>query len=263
MFRRPAGEGPASRGEPTGGWMEAPHRARKRGKIADFLWHVSSYLLTNLVLLPFLLLFLVLNRTKVLGRRRVPRTRNTLLLANHQSMIDSFVIGIAAFYPHHLTRPYLIPWNAAAEENFFRNRLFAWAFDRMRCIPVRPGRRDLKAIYRSMRALERGTMILFPEGTRSRSGEIERGRPGAGLVILGNDPTVIPVTIDGMDEVLPIGSVVPRVGKRITVYFGKPLDYSEFEEAPRSKETAQRVVNRVMDRLRFQQRVIARLRRRG
>lgn len=241
--------------------MESPYRGTKRGRITGLLWPVTSYLLTNLVLLPFIVLFFVLNRTRVLGRSRVPRTRNTLLLANHQSMIDSFVIGLAAFYPHHLTRPFLIPWNAAAEENFFRNRLFAWAFDQMRCIPVRPGRRDLKAIYRSMRALEDGTMILFPEGTRSRSGEIERGRPGAGLVILGNDPTVVPVTVDGMDEVLPIGRVIPRIGKRITVYFGKPIDYSEFEDAPRSKETAQRLVNRVMERLRFQRRVIERLRR--
>ncbi|MGH7540893.1 MAG: lysophospholipid acyltransferase family protein [Gemmatimonadota bacterium] len=224
---------------------------------------MTSYIVTNLVLPFFLFLFFVLNRTRVLGRRRVPRRRNTLLLANHQSMIDSFLIGIAAFYPHHVTRPWLIPWNAAAEENFFRNRLFAWAFDQMHCIPVKPGRRDLKAIYRSMRALRGGTMILFPEGTRTRTGAIERGRPGAGLVALGNEPTVIPVTIEGMDEVLPIGSVVPRIGKRITVYFGRPLDYSDLADEPRSKETAQRVVDRVMERLRFQRRVIRRLRRRA
>lgn len=243
--------------------MDERDARETRGRIADLVWPVTSFIVINLVLPVFLIIFLVLNRTRVFGRDRVPLAPNTLLLANHQSMIDSFVVGMGAYYLRHLRRPDLIPWNAAAQENFFRNRLFAWFFDQLRCFPVRPGRRDLKAVYRSMRALENGTLVLFPEGTRSRDGTIRRGRPGAGLVILGNRPTVVPITIDGMDELLPIGCRLPRVGKRVYVYIGKPIAYGDFLDRPRSKETAQRIVDRVMERLRFQRRVIERLKRRG
>ena len=243
--------------------MGKRYTGESRGRVADLLWPVTNLVVANLVLPVFLIIFVVLNRTRVFGRHRVPLRPNTLLLSNHQSMIDSFAVGMGAYYGHHFRRPDLIPWNPAAQENFFRNRFFAWFFHQLRCIPVRPGRRDLKAVYRSMRALKQGTLVLFPEGTRSRDGTIRRGRPGAGLVILGNQPTVLPVTIAGMDELLPIGSRFPRIRKRIYVYIGKPIDYRDFLGEPRSKETAQRIVDRVMERLRFQSRVIQRLKRRG
>jgi len=55
-------------------------------------------------------------------------------------------------------------------------------------------------------------MTLFPEGTRSREGSVGPGQPGAGLLILATRPRVIPVAIEGMQEVLPIGRYVPQLG---------------------------------------------------
>jgi 1-acyl-sn-glycerol-3-phosphate acyltransferase len=198
------------------------------------------------------LVFYVLNRATVIGRRNVPRERNTLLLSNHQSMIDSFLVGTAAYFGPATLKPYLIPWNPAAEENFFRNPFWAWWADNWKCIPVREGRRDNRALHRMIRASRRGTMILFPEGTRSRDGEIRKGRPGAGLVILANHPRVVPVTVDGLHDVLPVGARFPRFFKRIWLAFGRPIDYSEYIGQPRSKATAQAIVDDVVDVLRFQ-----------
>lgn len=243
--------------------LERVYRGEAGGRLSRALWPLTSYLFANLSVPLILLLWFILNRTRVYGRHRVPQETNTLLLANHQSMIDSFLLTFAAFFPHELVRPALLPWHAAATENFFRNRFAAWLFTQLKCIPVRPGRRDLKTIHRSVRALRHGTMILFPEGTRSRDGTIGAGRPGAGLAILGTRPRVIPVTLVGMDEVLPVGAVWPRIGKRVAVYFGKPVDYSDLIEGPRSREAAQAIVDRVMERIRFQKRVVERLERRG
>jgi 1-acyl-sn-glycerol-3-phosphate acyltransferase len=240
--------------------MAVEFKFEQRGKVATALWSVSSYLLVNMALLPMILVFFVLNRTTVVGRGNVPKEKNTLLLSNHQTMIDSFLVGLTAYYPHHFWRPYLIPWHPAAEENFFRNRLLAWFFDLLKCIPVRTGRRDLKAVYRSMRALKTGTVILFPEGTRTRDGSVGQGRPGAGLVILGEQPKVVPVAIDGMARILPIGSKIPAVGKRLSISFGEPMDFSEFSGEERSKETAQAVVDRVMAAIREQHEGLQRLR---
>ncbi len=79
-----------------------------------------------------------------------------------------------------------------------------------------------------------------------------KGRPGAGFVIMGTQPRVIPVAIDGMQDVLPIGSSWPRLFKRIYVSYGAPVDYSDLLEGDRSRETAQAIVDRAMDAIRVQ-----------
>ena len=95
-------------------------------------------------------------------------------------------------------------------------------------------------------------MVLFPEGTRSRDGEIKNGRPGAGFVVLANQPKVVPVTVDGLYDVLPIGSTFPRLFKRIWLAFGRPIEYSDYIGRPRSKEAAQEIVDDVTRILRTQ-----------
>ncbi|MGH7699721.1 MAG: hypothetical protein ACREMJ_04265 [Gemmatimonadales bacterium] len=75
---------------------------------------------------------------------------------------------------------------------------------------------------------------------------------GAGFLILATRPRVIPVAIDGMQEVLPIGRYVPRRCKRIAVSFGPPVDYAPFLAMPRTRETAQAVIDRVMEAIRVQ-----------
>lgn len=231
------------------------------GPLGNRTLPLTRWLFTNLLAAPIVLIFFgLLTRTRIYGRPRVPLVRNTLLVANHQSMVDSFPIGYAAFFPANVIRPYLVPWNPAAQENFFKNPVLAWIFHQFKCIPVRPGRRDLKAMNRSVRGLRDSTMVLFPEGTRSRDGTMRRGRPGPGLVILETRPKVVPVTIEGMNRVLPIGARFPRIGQRVSIYFGHPIDYDDLVEMGRSREVAQKVVDRVMDRIAFQRRVLARLR---
>lgn len=232
--------------------MQKGYRADHRGRLFNLTWPFTRYIITHLTTTVLGILFFVLNRTTVVGRQYVPRRRNTLLLSNHQSMLDSFLVGFPAFYGPSLVKPYLIPWNPAAEENFYRNRFLGWWSDQWKCIPVKPGRRDLRALYRMIHALRGGTMILFPEGTRTRDTEIRGGRPGAGLVVLANHPAVVPVTVDGMHEILPVGSLVPRFFKRVYVVYGKPIDYSDFIGQERSKETAQRIVDRVVAVMREQ-----------
>jgi 1-acyl-sn-glycerol-3-phosphate acyltransferase len=224
----------------------------RRGRLFRLLWPVTSYLLTNLTVTLFWMFFFVLNRTRVVGREHVGVERNTLLLSNHQSMLDSFLVGLAAFYPRSLLRPYLLPWNPAAAENFYRTPILAWLADNWKCIWVQPGRHDLHALHRMIQVLPRGVMTLFPEGSRTRDGSVGAGQAGAGLLILATGARVIPVAIEGMREVLPIGFSVPRIFKRISVTYGPPVDYAEFLAQPRTRETAQALIDRVMAAIREQ-----------
>jgi 1-acyl-sn-glycerol-3-phosphate acyltransferase len=216
------------------------------------LWPVTSWLVTNLTVTVFWVFFFVLNRTTVRGRGNVGREMNTLLLSNHQSMIDSFLVGLAAFYPRSWIQPNLLPWNPAAGENFYKTPLLAWLADNWKCIWVKPGRRDLHALHRMIQVLPQSVMTLFPEGTRTRDGSVGRGQAGTGLLILATRAKVIPVAIEGMRDVLPIGKSVPRVFKRIAVTYGPPVDYSDFLTQPRTRETAQALIDRVMATIRAQ-----------
>lgn len=222
---------------------------RQHGWLFRLTWPVTHYLITNISVMLGLIFFKVFNRTTVIGRENIPRKSNTLLLSNHQSMIDSFLVGMFAFFPYSLLYPSLLPWNPAAEENFYRSRFVGWLADNWKCIPIKKGRKDVGAIYRMAEALRLSPMTLFPEGTRSRDGTIGRARPGAGFLILETRPTVIPVCIDGMDKLLPIGAMIPRVFKRIYVNYGKPIDFSDFYAQERSKEVAQAIVDRAMHRI--------------
>ena len=222
------------------------------GRLSNILWHVTSYFVSNLSATLSWIFFRLLNRTTYIGKEHVGSEPNTLLLSNHQSMIDSMPVALAAFFPKSWLRPYLVPWHPAARENFFKHKLIAWYSSHTRCIPVRPGRRDVHALHKMIDVLPKGAIILFPEGTRSRTGNVQDGRPGAGLVALATKPRIIPVAIDGMQEVLPIGKTIPRIGRRIYVSYGPPLDYSEFDEQPRTRDTAQALVDKVMEAIREQ-----------
>ncbi|MFQ5823171.1 MAG: lysophospholipid acyltransferase family protein [bacterium] len=223
---------------------------RKHGWLYRLTWPITHYLITNISVTIGYIFFHFFNRTKVIGKKNIPQRPNTLLLSNHQSMIDSFLVGLCAFYPTSLFSPSVIPWNPAAEENFYCTPILAWLADNWKCIPIKKGRKDVGAIYKMAEALKTGPLTLFPEGTRSRDGSIGKARGGAGMLILETHPTVIPVCIDGMDKLLPIGSILPRLFKRIYVNYGKPLDLSEFYDKDKSKEVAQEIMNRVMNSIR-------------
>src|SRR2546426_8660059 len=186
---------------------DAPPR---RGRLFRLLWPMTSYLVTNLTVTAFWVLFFVLNRTRVSGRKNVGTEPNTLLLSNHQSMLDSFLVGLAAFNPRSLVQPRLLPWNPAAAGNFYRPPILAWLADHWECSWEQPGRRDLHALHRMIQVLPRGVMTLFPEGTRTRDGSVGPGHAGTGLVILATRARVIPRAIEGGREGLAIGARVPR-----------------------------------------------------
>jgi 1-acyl-sn-glycerol-3-phosphate acyltransferase len=216
-------------------------QARGRpGWFSNIIWHISSYFVTNITVTLAWIFFHVFNRTTVIGRKHIGDDPNMLLLSNHQSMIDSMPVGIEAFFP--------------------KSWIIAWWSTHTRCIPVKPGRRDLHALHKMMEVLPKGTIILFPEGTRSRSGNVGKGRPGAGLLALATRPRIIPVAIDGMQDLLPIGRSFPKIGQHIYIKYGEPIDYSDLASQPRTRETAQALVDKVMVEIRAQHEEIRRLR---
>jgi 1-acyl-sn-glycerol-3-phosphate acyltransferase len=215
-----------------------------RGFTAFFGWFI-----TNLTSGLAFVLYRVLNRTNVYGRKKIGRQPNTLILPNHRTMIDSYLVGHLSSWPWGWIKPSVLPYHPAAQENFFRNKYIGWFSRCWRCIPVRRGIRDFSALQNMIETLPKGQMVLFPEGTRSRDGRLKKGRPGSGKLIKDTRCRAIPCYVEGMDQVLPIGCCFPRIFKKITVIFGDPIPLDDLFCLPDGKETSQKIIDRVMDHI--------------
>ncbi len=121
---------------------------------------------------------------------------------------------------------------AAAADYFWRNRLLAFLAGWLGSFPFnREGRGGAESLKAIEELLASGWgVLIYPEGTRSRSGEIGPFRPGAGLIAVRTGCQVIPVQIIGTWNVLPPGARRPRRAK-VEVRFGAPLRAEPGEDA--------------------------------
>jgi 1-acyl-sn-glycerol-3-phosphate acyltransferase len=127
----------------------------------------------------------------------------------------------------------------------------SWFMRRMKCIPVRRGEGIFQpAMDRIIATLRDGGCVrVFPEGTRTRSGVLGHGRPGVGRVLYETGAAVVPCFHRGLDQVLPIGSVVPRIGKRVDIVIGPLFRVDDLRKLPNTKETWQKITDRLMGKI--------------
>lgn len=169
-------------------------------------------------------------RPVVEGLDNVPRTGPVIVASNHLSFADSLVIPIVA--------PRKVVFLAKAD--YFTGTGLkgaasrAW-FGGLGMIPV--DRDDTKAAIASLdtalEVLGRGEAFgIYPEGTRSRDGRLYRGRTGVGHLALTSGAQVVPVGLQGTQDLQPVGSRLPRLAK-VTIRFGEPLHFSgRFDGVP-------------------------------
>ncbi|MFQ3580577.1 MAG: lysophospholipid acyltransferase family protein [Chloracidobacterium sp.] len=195
------------------------------------------------------LLFRLLNRMKVEGLENIPDSHeNVLYCPNHSSILDNFALGVGLYIPRMLFRPEYIPINLADRKNFFGDpssrrfkdrvlrALGEYFFKNLRTFPVDRRGAGLEQVDQWVDMLRQNIVIVFPEGTRSRTGEIGRGRAGVGKLIYDARPTVIPVRLIGTDEVLGVGKLIPSFFRTVRIIIGKPLDLTDLIDQPLPQE---------------------------
>lgn len=173
-----------------------------------------------------------LTRLRVNGRRLLP-AGPAILVANHITNVDPLVLGIAAARELHFL---------AKEELFRASPLFSWLIRSFNAWPVRRGGADAGAIRQCSRLLQRGRLlVLFPEGTRSQTGEIAKFMPGAAMLAITNRAPLVPCRILGLDHSWlswVVDRDMVRRGYRTTrsrfggveVRFGPPVAPQPFEQ---------------------------------
>ncbi len=128
---------------------------------------------------------------KVEGREHIPRSGGLIVASNHISFYDPPFIGTAAVRELH----YL------AKEELFRPPVFGSLIRAFNAIPIRRGMVDLSGLTRAIEVLKSGrALIMFPEGSRMRDGELHPARPGVGMLAVGADARIVPCFISGSDR---------------------------------------------------------------
>ncbi len=154
-------------------------------------------------------------RVRLEGAGRLDPGRNYLFAGNHLSLMDTPVLLAS------IPQQFLFLVNA----KYVRLPFLGWHLRRSGHLAVEPD--NVKASLRVMTeaagaARDRGlSLLLFPEGSRSRGG-LQEFKAGAAYIAIKSGVPVVPFAIRGTREVLPVGSVHLRPGA-VELIFGEPI----------------------------------------
>jgi 1-acyl-sn-glycerol-3-phosphate acyltransferase len=118
-------------------------------------------------------------------------------------------------------------------------------------IPVRLGRLDRDAFGRAIKLIRAGhVVVIFPEGGRSRDGDLRPPKAGIGVIVSQTGCPVVPAYLKGTFEVLPMGARWPRLC-RVSVRFGAPIQFETGKQKERAetKQFYQQVSRTVIEHI--------------
>jgi 1-acyl-sn-glycerol-3-phosphate acyltransferase len=176
--------------------------------------------LVNVILKP-------IYRIEVIGRENLPSEGGVLLCANHIDNLDPPVVGITAARPVHFM----------AKDELFNVPVLGKIVSNLNAFPVKRGMSDREALRKGLAILKDGKVLgLFPEGTRSKTGETGKGLAGAGFFALRSNAYVVPCAIIGPYKAF----------NKLKVVYGKPID---METVRANKLNAEEATDLIMDEI--------------
>ncbi|MCC3358304.1 lysophospholipid acyltransferase family protein [Bacillus sp. REN16] len=169
-----------------------------------------------------------LYRIEVLGRENIPKEGGVLICSNHIDNLDPPVVGVTSPRPIHFM----------AKAELFKVPVLGWILPNVNAFPVKRGVSDRDSLRTALKILKEGKVLgIFPEGTRSKDGQLGKGLSGVGFFALRTDCVVVPCAIIGPYKAF---------GK-LRVVYGKPVPMETFRN---EKASADVVTEKIMDSIR-------------
>ncbi len=171
-----------------------------------------------------MLLFLrVMYRLKCVRVQNVPTHGPVLMVANHQSFFDPPIVATGI---RHRQTDFL------ARGGLFTFKPFGWLIKQLNSTPIKQGAGDAGAMKATIAKISEGKMMLvFPEGSRTSTGEMDTFQRGIAVLLKRADCQVVPVGIAGAFDVWPRSKKLPRIfTKRVVVCYGNPIDSNQLME---------------------------------
>ena len=149
-------------------------------------------------------------RIRVIGRENLPKEGGFVLAPNHISAIDPVFVVIARFWGKRL----LI---MAKEEILQVNPVFTWMFRHVGVVGIERGRGDVNVVDELIGDVQKGQgLLIFPEGTRSKTGQVGKVKSGAFVIASAAGVPMVPCRI-----IYEPGRM--KVFCRVRVCFGAPI----------------------------------------
>lgn len=152
------------------------------------------------------------------GRDNIPKDTAVIYTSNHRTYADPPLLGAGARGKFAFM----------AKEELFEKKLFSWLIRALGAFPVARGKGDTAVIDTAVERLESGrSLIIFPEGTRSKDGKVQRGHTGAALIAARSGKLIVPVGIVFGEKL--------KFRAKVTVKYGTPIDpaqYCEISDSP-------------------------------
>ncbi len=172
--------------------------------------------------------------------RRVPAEGGCILASNHASFLDPPLVGC------NLRRRFV---RFMARDTLFHNPVAHWWARQVGVVMLDRTKGDIGAMKAALGVLKDGGLLcLFPEGTRTRDGRLQKAKGGIGFLIAKARVPVVPVCIRGSFRAFPRGARWVHPAK-ITVTYGEPLRPDDWAGLEGSKEGYQRIADLVMERI--------------
>jgi long-chain acyl-CoA synthetase len=184
--------------------------------------------------------------TKVRGEAYIPQHTNFIVAANHSSHLDMGALKVALGDAGRDLA------SLAAADYFFKNKWRRAYFKNLtNLVPMERSGSIRKSLGIAEGVLRGGkSMVLFPEGTRSRSGEMADFLPSLGYLALKADVGILPAHIHGAHAALPVGATIPRK-RDLGVYFGPFLTIDFLRQLTRgmAQQEAWRICSALTQRI--------------
>lgn len=187
-----------------------PWKNGKAPRAVQVFWSRS---VMRLLLLPI----------KVTGRENVDPKQSYVFVANHQSFLDVFAVygwlpnNFKWLMKKEIRRVPFVGTACAVAGHIFVDR-------------SNP-RAALQSMEKVKKELVDGiSTVIFPEGTRTKTGEIGRFKQGAFKIAMDMELPVVPITLNGFYKAMPSGQPFANPFSHLSLHIGKPIDISQFTD---------------------------------
>ncbi len=187
------------------------------------------------VRLVYLIVLKLLYRIKIHGRENIPGRIPFIICSNHLSWLDPVIVGLV--FPGSYKIHFM------AKKELFSNFISSYLLGKVGAFPLNREDADYAAIKKSYQLLHDGQVLgLFPEGSRSKSGKLQKPYNGAALIAVRSGVPIVPVAIAG-----PY-----RLFKTLHVFIGPPfvLPPLQYDRKEDKKTRLEEMSLHIMDQIR-------------
>lgn len=180
-------------------------------------------------------------KVRVIGRDLLVRDKSVIYISNHQSFVDM---------PLQSALPVRFKW--ISKKSLFSVPFMGWMMAMAGHIPIERGRTSaIKVLEQIDPYLKRGdSIMIFPEGTRSRDGELLSFKMGAFAASKRKGYSIQPVVIDGTSRILPSGDWRFKVGIPLYIKVLKVMNPDDYPTAEAMRDKAVAEMNRALREMR-------------